>query len=55
MESAIATFHDEHGLRAVPAAAAHEVTAVDTDAGVVASTTVRAGDAEARVLFAESR
>lgn len=54
MEGAVATLEHGHGFCAVAAAAAHEVAAIDPDAGVVAGSPVRAGDAKSRVLLAEA-
>lgn len=55
VEGTVAPLHHEHGLGPVPSAAAHEVAAVDTDTRVVAGTPVRTGDAQPRVLLAETR
>lgn len=55
VEGAVAPFHHKNSLSSVATATAHEVAAVDADAGVVASTTVRARNAKSRVLFAEAR
>lgn len=54
VEGAGAPFDDDHLLGAVSTAAAHEVASVDADAGLVALTTVRSLDAEARVALAEA-
>lgn len=55
VERAVTPLHHEHGLGAVAAATAHEVAAVDSDAGVVTGAPVRARDAEPRVLLTEAR
>jgi hypothetical protein len=55
MERAVTSFHHINSLSPIATAAAHEVAAVDADAGVVASPPVCARDAEPRVLLAEAR
>lgn len=45
VKGAVAPFYHKNSLSAVAAAAAHEVAAVDTDTGVVASATMRARNA----------
>lgn len=55
VEGAGASLDDRHLLRLVASAAAHQVAAVDSDAGVVALPAVSAKDAQLRVLLAEER
>lgn len=53
VEDAVAPFDHQYLLRLVTSAAAHEVAAVDADAGVVTGPSVSAQNAEFRVLLAE--
>jgi len=55
VERAGAPLNHHHFLGLVAPAAAHQVAAVDADAGVVALSAVSAQDAEFRVLLAERR
>lgn len=54
VESAVAPLHYKYSLSSVSAAATHQVAAIDADAGVVASSAMRARDAKSRILFAEA-
>lgn len=55
VEGARAPLHHDHFLSPVAATAAHQVTAVDADRRVVTLPSVRALDAQARILLAEAR
>lgn len=55
MEGACAPLDQRHLLSLVAPAAAHQVTTVDADAGIVALPSVGAQDAEFRILLAERR
>lgn len=55
VKGAVTSLHHEHGLSPIPSAATHEVAAVHTDTSIVTGAPVCSGDAQSRILFAETR